>query len=296
MKTTRPMGIKLNEAEEDSDEGNGTMRRFLCFMTCFLTLSFLGCATDATTVTTIDPLDVELEENGYVVEMLEFEEPTFDVVITDVRIEVVTRKIFFHYEITDFKSFRHYYFAYGYAKSDFRPFHALSTSENKASGDVTLDLYVDAAHSDEPVTVEMGYFSMSASIWREYRETNSAGFRYRIRTIDERKAIEEDSFYFYNDQATPTDGMVDFALLDEDSAVQSVRFLLRDYTNGLAFVDEVVVTVTEDMRHDGTIVIFDTLFHALTPGIRYQVDVYAAGNDGAYDFDDVHVGLKQMVP
>lgn len=265
-------------------------------MTCFLALSLLGCAIDTTTDTTIDPLDVELETNGYVVEMLEFEEPAFDVVITDVRIEVVTNKIFFHYEITDFKSFRHYYFAYGYAKSDFRPFHALSTSENKASGDVTLDLFVDAAHPDEPVTVEMGYFSMSASIWREYPETNSAGFRYRVKDIDDRRAIEEDSFYFHNVQASPTDGNVDFQLLDEDSAVQTIRFLLRDYTNGLAFVDEVVVTVTEDMRHDGTIVIFDTLFSGLTQGIRYQIDVYAAGNDGEYDFDDVHVGLKQMVP
>lgn len=97
------------------------MRKILSFSLTILMLTLISCSETTTnlteettfsteiTTTTEAPLD-SFTELGYEYEMLSYQDPNFDVEISNIVFDVVQRKISFHYEISDYTTSRSYYF------------------------------------------------------------------------------------------------------------------------------------------------------------------------------------------
>lgn len=252
-----------------------------------LTTVLAGCQAAETTNSSWDEL-------GYEYEILEYEDPQFDVVIKDIEFALVLREIIVEYDIIEYHSFYDYYFVYGYPVKSHRPFHR-PFSPFPASGTYTLNLIYDDKRPEGYVTVEMGRIRDSVSVIGEVPESNSAGFRYRIKDIDSRYMIERNSFYFYESKEEPKAGEISLSIDDEFGAIDSIKVVLSDVFDDFAFEDEITIDIDASMRKDGKIIINDTLFHDLISGVRYGATVYVSGNDGFDDFVDIEIDHAQTV-
>ena len=255
----------------------------------------VGCSISTTTkldeTSTISPLD----EAGYQIEMLSYDDPYFDVTINSVVIDVAYRKIYVDYSIGSFSTNYDYYFVYGYESKTFRPFHNMPSNERKAAGIYELDLLYNENDPSGYVTVEMGRYSSNVVVNREYPETNSAGFKYWIKSIESRGSFSDKSVYFYSNDSVSTDAEISCSIEDPDRIINTIKFVLTDPLSGNTYIDELVVPVTEDMRSDDIIIYHDIAFQGLTLAMRYQVNVYVSGFDGVYEFNDSLIDHAQTV-
>lgn len=251
-----------------------------------------------TTTSQIDETETttnQLDELGYQIEILSYEDPYFDVTINNVVIDVAYRKIYVDYSIGAFSTNYDYYFVYGYEAKDFRPFHNMLSREKMASGIYELNLIYNEDDPSGYMTVEMGRYSSGVTVNKEYPETNSAGFKYWIKNIEDRGSFSDRSVYIYSNDLVITDAEISCSIEDPDEIIQSIKFVLTDPLSGNAYIDELIVPVTQDMRNDGKIIYHDISFHGLTIGMRYQVNVYVSGFDGVYDFTDSLIDHAQTV-
>jgi hypothetical protein len=268
----------------------------LMIILLFLALTTFACekasssTTSTTETTTISPLD----EVGYQIEMLNIY-PYFDVTINNVVIDVAYRKIYVDYTIGSFSSIYDYYFVFGFESKTFRPVHPMPTRDKKASGIFELNLLYNEADPSGYVTVEIGRISSHAVVFEEQRETNSAGFKYWIKSIQSRGKFSDNSVFIYSNDEVPTDGEVSCSIDDPDGIINSIRFVLTDPLSGNTYIDELVVPVNESMRSGDSIVYHAIAFHGLTTGMRYQVNVYVSGFDGVYEFNDSLIDRSQTV-
>ena len=276
------------------------MKRILLSILLLLSFSaFIGCdKTIASTTTRIQTQTEDtLETEGYVVEMLTYDEPLFEAEISDITIDVVTMKINFHVEIADYSSMYAYYFVYGYESKNFRPFHLISSNDKAASMDVSLNLYYDEVYPIGYMTVEMGRYRDSLSVNQEHPESNSVGFRYRLNSMNDRSHIEDIDVRFGPNYDTETiynhEGIVTISYDDPNHIINQLKIKIFDLYYDLKFIREVVVDV-DDLMFDGDhFYLQDTFFRYLSPNVRYEVKVYASGNDGVYNFTDKFIGRGQ---
>jgi hypothetical protein len=259
----------------------------------------IGCSNASSTTTSqfdeIETTSNQLDELGYQVEILNYEDPYFDVTINSVVIDVAYRKIYVDYSIESFSTSYDYYFVYGFEAKDFRPFHNMPSKEKKASGIYELNLIFNENDPSGYMTVEMGRYSSGVTVNKEYPETNSAGFKYWIKDIEDRGSFSKKSVYIYSNDNVTTDAEISCSIEDPDEIIQSIKFVLTDPLSGNTYIDELIVPVTEDMRNDDKIIYHDISFHGLTIGMRYQVNVYVSGFDGLYDFTDSLIDHAQTV-
>lgn len=281
------------------------MRKILSFTLTILMLTLISCSETTTnlteettfsteiTTTTEAPLD-SFTELGYEYEMLSYQDPNFDVEISNIVFDVLQRKISFHYEISDYTTARSYYFVYGYEGKTFRPFHPILTKDRASSGDYTLDMLYDEANPEAFMTIEMGYFPYGASIHKEYPETNSVGFCYRINSIESRGMIDDYQINFGRDDSDSYHNAGFRLLVDDPSqTVTSIKLVVIDVFMDGYVVEEQIISIDSSMRTENGFSLDSIIFTDLSPTVRYQVTVYMSGDDGMYSFENTKLGHKQ---
>lgn len=267
------------------------MRKSLIFIILLIiTISLFSCADTLEN----DTLTNTLDEVGYQIEMLNYDEPFFDVIINSVAIDVAYRKIYIDYSIEDFSTNYDYYFVYGYEHDDFRPFHNMSSNDKKASAVYELDLIYNEDDPSGYVTVEMGRYSSSSWINMERPESNSAGFKYWIKNIESRGSMSDKSVFIYQNDEVQTDAEISCSIEDPDHIIDTIKFVLWDWPDENMIIDELIVPITEDLRRDDLIVYHAVAFHELTIGMSYRMYVYVSGFDGVYEFNDILIDLSGM--
>lgn len=284
------------------------MRRIVgifLFISIFIFLA--GCVENTDDITdgiddiedTDDIIDQSLEHldtYGFEYEMLSYDDPLFDVEITNIVFDVIQRKIHFHYEILDYTNASSYYFVYGYEYKEQRPFHPLGKNNFKSNTDYTLDLIYDTNHPEAYVSVEMGRYSASLSVIGEKVASNSAGFKYRIKSIESRAEIDDYNIYLPTDDDDPFhQANANLSVHDPEQTITSVKFVLSVVFMDNYTVEEQTIEVDASMYNNDWLVIDEVHFENLSPNVRYQVIAYINGHDGQFNYDNVKLGLSQNV-
>lgn len=267
-----------------------------------LLLTIIACDKETTLETSTSAGIIEsttdinfFETYGYEIIMLEYEDPYFDVSISDIEIDVLQREISFHYEIDDYSSSYDYYFVYGYETKTQRPFHQMLDREKAASGDYTLDMLIDDISTDKYMTIEMGRYSASNSINKEYPETNSVGFKYRIYDIESRGLIDDFNIRFKkSDSDSYHIANLDLEISDPDNNIQEIKLVLSEESAEGLFIEERTITIDSSNHDENGIDINGISFDGLAPSVRYNMDIYISGYDGLYDFNDLYFVRKQV--
>jgi hypothetical protein len=241
------------------------------------------------------PTVSDFDSYGFEYEMLSFTDPYFNVEITDIFFDVVQRKINFHYEILDYQSRYEYYFVIGYENKEHRPVHSLGQIRFSPNTNYSLDLIYDENNPEAYVTVEMGCYAAFSPVHMEYEETNSAGFKYRIKAIESRSEIDDYDLYLPRNDSDPYhQAGAKLLAHDTDRIITSVKFVLSVVFMNNYFVTEETVEVLPTMYNDSDwLIIDDVHFDNLSPGVRYQITAYISGNDGLYDFENIKIGIAQ---
>ncbi|MFW5795016.1 MAG: hypothetical protein ACOCV1_05990 [Bacillota bacterium] len=284
------------------------MKKILSFILAIMVITLISCSGtngETTNFTENNSLTTEISSTteapvndyldlGYEYNMIYYSDPMFDAEITNIKFDVVQRKICFHYQINDYTNAREYYFVYGYEEKTFRPFHRISSYDIASSADYCLDMLYDENYPNDYVTIEMGYYSSSASINKEYPETNSVGFRYRINSIESRSIIEDYSIGFSKDDSDPYHN-AKFRLIVEDAdyIVSSVKLVISQVFMDNNIVEERTILIDQTMKTETGFTIEPITFTNLLPSERYQVTVYVSGYDGMFPFEDIELGYKQ---
>ncbi|MCD4827307.1 MAG: hypothetical protein K8Q99_05975 [Acholeplasmataceae bacterium] len=289
------------------------MRRIVGIFLFISALIFLvGCVEDTDDLTDIDgtddivdqPIDDiddivdqpinNLDTYGFEFEMLSYTNPMFNVNITDIVFDVIQRKIHFHYEILDYTNASRYYFVYGYEHKDQRPFHPLGQNNFKSSTDYTLDLIYDTNNPEAYVSVEMGRYSASLSVIGENVASNSAGFKYRIKSIESRAEIDDYNIYLPTDDNDPYhQANAIFNVHDPEQTITSVNFVLSVVFMDNYVVEEQTIEVNSSMYTNDWLIIETVHFANLSPTVRYQITAYISGHDGQFEYEHVKIGISQ---
>ncbi|BCR36649.1 hypothetical protein [Mariniplasma anaerobium] len=243
----------------------------------------------------VDSTTSDFDAYGFEYEMLSYADPYFEVEITDIFFDVVQRKINFHYEIIDYQSRYEYYFVFGYENKEHRPFHSLGQIRFSPQTDYSLDLIYDENNPEAYVTLEMGCYAAFSPVHMEHEETNSAGFKYRIKAIESRSEIDDYDLYLPTDDSDPYhQAGAKLLAHDTERIITSVKFVLSVVFMNNYFVTEETVEVLPTMFNDNDWLIIDNVhFDNLSPGVRYQITAYISGNDGIYDYENIKLGIAQ---
>jgi len=262
----------------------------LC-MVVLIGISIFGCAKEPDQPT---PEEI-LEEQGYLVEELTYEDPEFDVEITNLVIDVTSRKIHLHLNINDYSIYYKFYVVYKFAGRKQERVLRLHAYNMRASMDWTFDLLYDEERPTEAVTFEIGRLKSTADLIIDIPASDSAGFKYTINRVEERAQFKDGSVYFFNDPYGSTDGTVSLVIKDESQIIHKVKFVIKELFTDHVYEDEKTINVNAMMRTEDKLFIYEVIFQDLLFDVRYQVEVYASGFDGVYQFEDVFVDMTQSI-
>lgn len=263
-------------------------------------LFFLVCCVDEgesneDSLVTLNPIIIDQEptepliQDGYTIEMLTYDDPLFEVEITNIVIDVIQRKIHFDYDIKGHSNMYRYYVVFGFETKEDRPFSPISTINFKPKNTLTKSLVYDKLNPTASMTIEIGRYRDGVHLFKDNPAANSAGFRYTIDRIEERHTVEKDYFYFYRNPEVENQAMMDFGINDPHHIIHSVKIMRYNVSDGGSYMDELVINVVPSMRIDGKIIIFQSVFDDLQEDEIYKASVYISGNDGVYDFNDVYL-------
>ncbi len=118
-----------------------------------------------------------------------------------------------------------------------------------------------------------------------------AGFRFTITNYDSRLLIKDVSVAYEVNTILSTNSQlltVDLAIPDELKKITELKVVVIE-NSGNSVISELIIPIDETNRDGNDIVISEIDSDAYSPGVGYTLQVYAKGNDGVDDYEDVSI-------